>query len=73
MVHPLILLSYLFHYGRTQLLSQAAGTVPLLVRSPNLNCWSSNADYGTDTNATVAAFCGYYNNWNVHEDHYVCY
>ena len=69
MIHLLILLFYLFHYGRGQTL-QVAGTIPLLVRSPYLNCWSSDIQDETDTNANVAAVCDD-SNWNLVE--FVCY
>jgi hypothetical protein len=36
MTHLLILLFYLFHYGRAGL-----NSVPFLVRSPHLNCWAT--------------------------------
>jgi hypothetical protein len=49
----LILLLYLFHYGRTQIL----GSIPLLVRSPYLNCWGNITEDETTTNLTVAADC----------------
>ncbi|KAN0137090.1 protein of unknown function (DUF1793) domain containing protein [Lactarius tabidus] len=64
MVHLLILLFYLFHYGRTQIFQVGtAGTIPLLVRSPYLNCWSSDSEDLTGANSTVAAVCNP-SNWD---------
>jgi hypothetical protein len=56
MTHLLILLFYLFHYGRTAFV-QIPGSIPLFVRSPYLNCWGSITEDETATNLTVAAGC----------------
>jgi hypothetical protein len=71
MFHLLILLFHLFHYGRTQVFQVGAvGTIPLIVRSPYLNCWSSNSEDLTGADSTVAAVCNPAN-WNFVEP--VCY
>ena len=70
MTHLLILLFYLFHYGRAQVL---VGTIPLVVRSPYLNCWSySSQDEASITPSMVAANCDR-SNWVLTEDASVCY
>jgi hypothetical protein len=76
MTHLLLLLFYLFHYGRTQISVAGpipllvVGTIPLLVRSPYLNCWNSDIEDETSTNATVAAVCDH-SNLNLFEN--VCH
>lgn len=74
MVHLLILLFYLFHYGRTEVF-EVVGTLPLLVRSPNLNCWSLSGygdpeDNATYTKVVVTTMCDN-SNWTFLDD--VCY
>ncbi len=49
MTHLLILLFYLFHYGRAR---EFDGAIPLVVRSPYLNCWGFNGE-GVGTNETT--------------------
>jgi hypothetical protein len=59
MTHLLILLLYLFHYGRTEFVPLTApviGSIPFFVRSPYLNCWGSVINE-TTTNLTVVADC----------------
>jgi hypothetical protein len=70
MLHLLLVLLFcLFYYGRTQTFP-VSGTIPLLVRSPYLNCWNSDIEDETSANATVAAVCDH-SNWNIFED--VCH
>jgi hypothetical protein len=58
MTHLLILLFYLFHYGRTHHRFQIRGAIPLLVRSPYLNCWGYLLeDTDTAINISVTTQC----------------
>jgi hypothetical protein len=68
MTHLLVLLFYLFHYGRTQIL----GTIPLLVRSPYLNCWSYGSEDKVPASGLIVASCDS-SNWSPSLIEDVCY
>ena len=50
MTHLLILLIYLFHYGRAHLTLQS---IPLMVRSPSLTCWGLPRPLDIDQAITI--------------------
>ena len=57
MIYLLIFLFHLFHYGKAQ---EVLGPVPLVVRSPDLNCWSYDGHY-LSNGYMIAADCSYSN------------
>lgn len=61
MIRLLVLLFHLFPYGRTQTAPNQASGIPLLVRSPYLNCWTYDSSYDIEDaaarNAAVVAVC----------------
>lgn len=54
----LILLFYLYHYGKAQ---KVLGPVPLVVRSPDLNCWSYDGHHWPN-GFMIVADCSH-SNW----------